>query len=106
MKRVFVNIFTNGFQAMPNGGTFKVSTKKQNGSVEVRFKDNGLGISKETMKKIFTPFFTTKAQGMDMGLASCKKFVESNGGKIEVESEEANGSNFIIKLPIHSSNLT
>ena len=100
MKRVFVNIFTNGLQAMPNGGTFKVSTKKENGFVEVSFKDTGLGISKETMKKIFTPFFTTKAQGMGMGLAICKKFVECNGGNIKVESEEANGSKFIVKLPI------
>jgi len=52
------------------------------------------------MEKIFTPFFTTKAKGMGMGLAICKKFVESHGGSIEIESEEGIGSTLTIKLPI------
>lgn len=99
MKRVFVNIISNGIQAMPNGGTIKVSTKKVNDFYEVSFKDTGSGIPEETIKKLFTPFFTTKAQGMGMGLAICKKFVESNRGSIEVESKEAKGSKFTIKLP-------
>jgi len=99
IKRVIVNIVSNGVQAMPDGGIMKISTKKENAFVKVSFKDTGLGISEETMKKLFTPFFTTKAQGMGMGLAICKKFVELNGGFIEVESEESKGSKFIIKLP-------
>ncbi|MDH5664531.1 MAG: PAS domain S-box protein, partial [Candidatus Bathyarchaeota archaeon] len=100
IRRVFLNSAVNGIQAMENGGRLKVSSKKKNGFVEVVFKDTGVGIPKESMEKLFTPFFTTKAKGMGMGLAICKKFVESHGGSIEIESEEGIGSTLTIKLPI------
>lgn len=102
IKRVFVNLAVNGIQAMEKGGgTMKVSTKNTNESVEVNFEDAGIGINKENMKKLFTPFFTTKAQGMGVGLAICKRFVESHNGSIRVESEEGKGSIFTVVLPIH-----
>ena len=96
IKRVFLNSAVNGIQAMKNGGRLKVSTKKTKGFIEVSFKDTGAGIPKENMEKIFT----TKAKGIGMGLAICKKFVESHGGSVEVESEEGKGSTFTVKLPI------
>jgi PAS domain S-box-containing protein len=101
IKRVFLNLTTNGIQAMEKGGTLTVVTKKTEGFVEVSFRDTGVGISKEDMKKLFTPFFTTKAKGMGIGLSICKKFVESHGGSIEVESEVGKGTAFTVKLPIH-----
>jgi len=104
IKRVFLNLVTNGIQAMKNGGTLKVSTKKTRNFIEVSFKDTGVGISEENMKKIFIPFFTTKAKGMGMGLPICKKFVEAHGGNIEVESKEGKGSIFTVKLPIQQEN--
>jgi signal transduction histidine kinase len=104
IKRIFLNLAVNGIQAMKNGGTLKISTKKTNGFVEVSFKDTGTGISKENMEKIFTPFFTTKAEGMGMGLAISKKFVQSHGGNIEVESKEGEGTTFTVKLPIQQNN--
>lgn len=85
---------------MEKGGILKVSTKKIKGFVEVSFEDTGVGIPKENMEDIFIPFFTTKAKGMGMGLAACKKFVEMYGGSIEVKSEEGKGSTFTVKLPI------
>jgi len=100
IKRVFLNLTINGIQAVEKGGTLKVSTKKTKEFVEVKFEDTGVGIPKENMKKIFTPFFTTRAKGMGMGLPICKKFVEIHGGSIEVESEEGKGSTFTVKLPI------
>ena len=101
MKRVFVNLAVNGIQAMKEeGGVLKVSTKKTNGSIEVKFKDTGIGIKKENIQKIFTPFFTTKAQGMGVGLSICKRFAEIHDGSIKVESEEGKGSIFTVKLPI------
>ena len=100
IKRAFLNLAVNGIQAMENGGRLKVSTKKTRDFVEVSFEDTGIGLPKEKMKKLFTPFFTTKAKGLGMGLAICKKFVESHGGSIEVESEEGKGSTFTVKLPI------
>jgi len=104
MKRIFLNLITNAIQAMENGGTLTVSTKKTNGFVEISFKDTGVGISKENMEKLFTPFYTTKAKGMGMGLLICKKFVELHGGKVQVESEVGKGSVFTVKLPIQQNN--
>ena len=104
IKRAFLNLAVNGIQAMENGGRLKVSTKKTRDFVEVSFEDTGIGLPKEEMKKLFTPFFTTKAKGLGMGLAICKKFVESHGGSIEVESEEGMGSTFTVKLPIQQEN--
>ncbi len=101
IKRVFLNLAINGMQAMKEkGGTLKVSTKETKGFVEISFKDTGIGIPKEDMKKIFTPFFTTKAKGMGMGLTIGKRFVDIHDGGIEVESEEGKGSTFTVKLPI------
>ncbi len=100
-KRIFVNLAVNGIQAMEEKrGILKVSTKETNGFIEVKFQDTGIGIKKENMKKLFTPFFTTRAQGMGVGLAICKRFVEVHDGSIEVESEEGEGSIFTVKLPI------
>jgi len=104
IKRVFLNLALNGIQAMENGGTLTVSTKKTNSAVEISFKDTGVGMSKENMEKIFTPFFTTKAKGIGMGLPICKKFVESHGGSIAVESEVGKGTTFTVKLPIQQEN--
>jgi len=103
LERVFLNLALNGIQAMEKGGTLKVSTKKTKG-FEVSFKDTGVGISKENMKKLFTPFFTTKAKGMGMGLAICKRLVDSHGGSIKVESKEGKGTTFTVRLPVQQEN--
>lgn len=101
IKRIFLNLAVNGIQAMgKKGGILNVTTKKTKGSIEVNFEDTGSGIKKENMKKIFTPFFTTKAQGMGVGLATCKRLVEIHGGSIRVESEECKRSIFTVVLPI------
>ena len=78
----------------------KVSTKKAKDCIEVNFEDTGIGIKKENLKRIFIPFFTTKAQGMGVGLPICKRFVDIHEGSIKVKSEEGKGSIFTINLPI------
>jgi len=104
IKRAFLNLAINGIQAMKeNGGRLTITTQKTKDFIEISFEDTGTGISKENMEKIFTPFFTTKAQGMGMGLAICKRFVESHGGNIEVESQVEKGSTFTVKLPIQKN---
>jgi two-component system NtrC family sensor kinase len=101
IKEIFVNLAVNGIQAMEEKrGILKVSTKETNGFIEVKFQDTGIGIKKEDIPKIFNPFFTTKAQGMGVGLPICKRFVEIHDGSINVESEEGEGSIFTVKLPI------
>jgi len=104
MKRAFLNLAVNGIQAMDNGGRLKVSTKRTKEFVEISFEDTGLGISKENMKKLFIPFFTTKARGMGMGLAICNRLVEAHSGSIKVESKEGKGTTFTVRLPIQQEN--
>jgi PAS domain S-box-containing protein len=101
IKRIFVNLTVNGIHAMKEKrGILQVSTKETNGFIEIKFKDTGTGIKKGNMSKIFIPFFTTKAQGMGVGLPICKRFVEIHNGNIKVESKEGEGSIFTVKLPI------
>jgi signal transduction histidine kinase len=104
IKRVFLNLTVNGMQAMENGGRLTISTKSEDSFIEVGFKDTGIGMSKENLEKLFTPFFTTKAKGMGIGLSICKKFVEAHNGIIEIESTEGKGTEVLIKLPISQQN--
>lgn len=100
MKRAFVNIARNALEAMPKGGTLKVSSRKVNRDVEFTFSDSGTGISKEDLGKIFTPLFTTKPKGMGFGLAICKRVVEAHGGKICVVSIVGKGATFTLTVPV------
>jgi PAS domain S-box-containing protein len=106
MKRVFINLIKNAIEALPEKGTVKISSYQTGDQVEIAFADTGLGIPKETLQKLFTPLFTTKAQGMGFGLAICKRIVEEHGGLISVETEQGKGTTFKINLPIEIKQLT
>ena len=98
MKRVFYNLILNAIQAMPDGGNISITAHSTDETVIITVEDTGVGISKKNTSKIFEAFFTTKAQGQGSGLSVCKRFVETNGGSIEVESEEGKDTIFKIKL--------
>jgi signal transduction histidine kinase len=100
IKRTFVNIIKNAFDIMPDGGKLKIKSKKTRDNVEISFTDTGAGIPKETLERLFTPLFTTKARGMGFGLAICKRIVEVHGGKISVESTVGKGTTFTLIIPI------
>jgi len=100
MKRVFVNLIKNAVDAMPEGGKLTISSKKSDDSLEIAFTDTGVGIPKETLSKIWTPLFTTKAKGMGLGLSICKRFVEAHEGNISVESKVGRGTTFTVNIPI------
>jgi signal transduction histidine kinase len=100
MKRAFVNIIKNSFDAMPEGGNLTIKSKKASDNVEISFTDTGAGIPKETLERLFTPLFTTKARGMGFGLAICKRIIEAHGGKISVESNVGKGTTFTFTIPI------
>lgn len=70
------------------------------GWIRASVADNGVGISQETMGRLFEPLFTTKAKGLGLGLALAKMFVEGHGGTISVESVEGEGSTFTVRLPV------
>ena len=100
MKRVFSNFIKNAVDAMSEGGKLAISSRKSDGNVEIMFVDTGMGMAKEVMEKLWTPFFTTKAKGMGLGLAICKRIIENHGGKISVESIVGEGTTFTVTIPI------
>jgi two-component system sporulation sensor kinase A len=100
MRRVFANIMQNAFDAMPEGGILRITSTKSGDSVHITFRDTGEGMTEETLAKIWTPLFTTKAKGMGFGLAITKRLVEEHGGSISVESKLGKGTKFTVTLPI------
>jgi PAS domain S-box-containing protein len=102
IQRVFLNVVQNAVQAMPEGGNLMIKTSRTDDSVEVSFKDSGIGIPQENMPKLFTPLFSTKARGLGLGLTVCKQIVESNGGSIMAKSKAGQGTTFTVKFPIQT----
>ena len=100
MERVFYNLVLNAAQATPPGGTVTVKTRAEGRIAEIAVIDRGNGIGAAQMKDIFNPFFTTKPEGVGLGLAIVAKIVDEHGGKIAVESEPGKGSIFCVSLPM------
>ena len=117
IEQVILNLFMNAIDAMSKGGILKVCAmpKKVNplGDKErqavsanqelqyilIEVTDNGTGIEPKNMKKIFNPFFTTKPNGLGLGLSICSRLIEENKGKIDVLSHKGPGTTFILALP-------
>ncbi len=102
MIRVFVNLIRNAFDAMPNGGTLAITSGRVDDILSFSFEDTGVGMIEETLQKLWTPLFTTKPQGMGLGLPICKRFVEARNGTISASSAPGKGTKFVVKLPIMS----
>jgi signal transduction histidine kinase len=102
IQQVFLNLFLNAVQAMPDGGVLTVKSsllQKECDWVQVSIADTGKGIPPQILEKIFTPFFTTKAQGTGLGLAICHKLITQHGGTLTVASEDGKGTVFTVALP-------
>jgi PAS domain S-box-containing protein len=99
INRVIVNIVKNSFDAMPEGGKLTITSREIDNNLEVNFTDTGMGMSKETLDKLWKPLFTTKAKGMGFGLPICKRILEAHGGKIYATGVDGKGSTFTITLP-------
>jgi two-component system NtrC family sensor kinase len=111
LHQVFLNLMTNGAEAMPDGGrlTLRTRTGPMPGFVTVEVQDTGVGIPDENMKKVFTPFFTTKpiGKGTGLGLAIIYGIVKMHRGQISVASDKGIGTTFTltlrVKLPAQDS---
>jgi len=99
IEQVIINILNNACQAMPQGGKISISSVEKKQDILISITDNGPGIDAKDKRKLFTPLFTTKARGIGLGLAVSKKFIEANGGRIDVQSKPGQGSTFTIVLP-------
>jgi two-component system, NtrC family, sensor histidine kinase HydH len=106
LMQVFLNLGQNALQAMPDGGTLEIlSTRRRRSRLgygqfaEVRFRDTGIGIPRDKLKKLFIPFYTTKQKGTGLGLAISHRIINQHGGTIEVRSTIGQGSTFSVFLP-------
>lgn len=102
LQQVFLNIFLNARDAMPDGGELTISTSAHDGVIQVKIRDTGPGVETEDAKKVFDPFFTTKpaGKGTGLGLAVCYGIVTAHGGRLEVENNNTRGASFIVTLPV------
>ncbi len=103
LQQVFTNLILNAIQAMPQGGELTIRTRLVgDGQLRVDVQDTGCGISKENLRKLFTPFFTTKekGKGVGLGLAVTHGIIERHKGRIEVQSEVGKGTTFSVYLRV------
>ena len=113
MHQVFLNLFLNAIQAMPNGGELKIEVTPVNSGpgegpkqnfIKTVISDTGRGIPPHLIHKIFDPFFTTKPKGIGLGLSIAYQIINKHGGTISVESKWEMGTSFIIHLPESAEN--
>ena len=99
VKSVLVNLCQNGLQAMEDGGLLRLLVRPAPpDQVEVAVEDHGCGISESAMTRVFEPYYTTKPDGMGMGLAIVKSLVEAQGGRVQVQSRAGRGSTVTVWL--------
>ena len=105
LKQAFYNLIKNAIQAMPQGGTLSISCSSDERSVCVDVVDQGSGISQEAAHRLFTPFFTTKANGNGLGLMVVERIVRDHGGRLSFESRVGEGTRFRLIFPVIGSRI-
>ncbi|MBN1177719.1 MAG: GAF domain-containing protein [Anaerolineae bacterium] len=102
IQQVFLNLVLNAVEAMPDGGELRVTARRveRPTGVQIRFTDTGVGIEADVLPHIFEPFYSTKASGTGLGLATSYSIIESHSGYLSVESVKGNGSTFEVWLPV------
>jgi signal transduction histidine kinase len=100
IRQVLLNLITNGYDAMPDGGMLDVSARSSGNSAQITVTDTGMGMDEETKARIFTPFYTSKSRGIGLGLAVTKRVIDAHGGTISVQSAPSAGTAFTVTVPI------
>jgi hypothetical protein len=106
LQQVFMNLFLNARDSMPDGGKLKLATRLENSELVVEVEDTGVGISKEDIRRIYDPFFTTKpvGKGTGLGLSVSYGIIQEHSGRIAVTSEPGRGTSFSLYLPVKRVN--
>ena len=94
-----INLTLNAIQSMPEGGRLTLKTSRANGTSRLTIADTGCGMSDEQIEKVFEPFYTTKTQGLGLGMPYAKNVIEQHHGVIHIESQKAAGTQITIELP-------
>ncbi len=97
--RAVRNVIQNSIEAMPEGGTLKVSTRRDNGRCELVVADTGSGITEGDSEHVFTPFFSTKEKGMGLGLTMASRILQEHEGSLNL-TQDTEGSKFVFELPV------
>jgi len=105
LHRALSNLVLNAMDAMPEGGTLTLRSRREDGRVTIEVEDSGLGLTPEECERIFTPYYTSKQHGTGLGLAIVQSVVSDHGGRISVQSEPGEGTRFMIALPGNSEAL-
>jgi two-component system, NtrC family, sensor histidine kinase HydH len=100
LERALANLLVNAIQASPQGSTVTLKTRPTEHGAEIAVIDRGSGIAPELLEQVFNPFFTTKKDGVGLGLAIVSKIVDEHGGHLSVKSEPGKGTHFLVDLPI------
>jgi PAS domain S-box-containing protein len=100
LRRVFVNLIENALDAMLGAGTLTIGSRLVEGGMEIAVTDTGSGIPEKVLNNPWKPLQTTKAKGLGLGLAICKRIVDAHGGSISLKSKVAEGTTVTVRLPI------
>jgi len=103
LYQAFLNLFINAMQVMPDGGRVDIWAKAANKNIWIVFEDQGEGVPKELLEKIWDPFFTTKDKGTGLGLGIVKKIIEAHEGQIRIDNRSEGGARISIRLPVFES---
>jgi signal transduction histidine kinase len=104
LRQGFMNLAINAIQAMPNGGTLRLSCAPAGSRVEIRIEDTGVGIPPDHLGKIFDLYFTTKDHGTGIGLSMVYRIIQLHDGDVEVQSTPGHGTTFRVLLPRANEN--
>ena len=99
MRGALMNLILNAIEAMPEGGTLSITINGTNEKLRLEITDTGSGIGDVEANKIFEPFYTTKAQGLGLGMPYAKKIIEQHGGTLSLNSRAGEGTTIYVELP-------
>ena len=100
MRSTLINLMLNSIQAMAQGGELIVSTAASEETLQLSIADTGCGMTEDQVKNVFEPFYTTKSQGLGLGMSFASKIIEMHGGKVSVDSHINRGTSISIALPV------
>jgi signal transduction histidine kinase len=98
LRGALMNLMLNAIEAMPDGGTLSIVLHQSEESLRLEIADTGRGIGEAEAKKIFEPFYTTKEQGLGLGMPYAKKIIDQHGGTISVSSQPGKGTTISLVL--------
>lgn len=106
IQQLLLNLVLNSLDAMPNGGNLELETTLNDSEIEIAVRDSGPGIEANMMENLFTPFVTNKPNGVGLGLGICRRIAESHHGSLSGSNRPTGGAQFLLKLPVPSSEAT